>query len=230
MSIIKKYRSELISIQNEIENIYTLEFKSLKGKFKYSPGQFLHLALDSDYDGTGQWPESRCFSIQSNSNQETIKLTYSVKGVFTNMMKNELKVGSIVWLKMPYGELFINEHDYNNTIFIAGGTGITPFLSLFTDECFTKYNNPILYAGFRNELMNIFNSELDAARLINHQLRINCIYEDEDGILSIENIHKESNPSTCFFISGPPDMITTFRNYLLKNEVLSSNIITDDWE
>jgi ferredoxin-NADP reductase len=48
--IIKKYRVRVSSIINPLEGVYTLEFESLNGKFKYAPGQFLHLALDAEYD------------------------------------------------------------------------------------------------------------------------------------------------------------------------------------
>jgi len=62
MAIVKKYQARIVSLQNEIEGVYTLEFESLGKPFNYAPGQFLHLAMDEDYDGSGQWPESRCSS------------------------------------------------------------------------------------------------------------------------------------------------------------------------
>jgi NAD(P)H-flavin reductase len=83
----KKYKSKIIAISNPFSGIYTLEIKSLGRPYKYLPGQFLHLALDDDYDGIGQWPDSRCFSMQSNPNEETIKITYAVKGAFTKEME-----------------------------------------------------------------------------------------------------------------------------------------------
>ena len=86
-----------------------MEFKSL-GRYKYYPGQFLHLAIDHEYDGSGQWPESRCFSMQSNPDEKTIKITYAVKGRFTKQMEEKLKIGSEVWLKLPYGDLFTQPH------------------------------------------------------------------------------------------------------------------------
>ena len=72
----KKYRSKIESIANPFEDIYTLELSTNRGKFKYKPGQFLHLAIDSSYDGVGQWPDSRCFSMQSSPSEKNIRITY----------------------------------------------------------------------------------------------------------------------------------------------------------
>ena len=125
--LVKKYRSVLVTLLNPFEGIYRLEFKSLDGKFKYHPGQFLHLAIDPDYDGSGQWPDSRCFSMQSNPDDNTIKISYAVKGRFTRIMEDQLKPGSEVWLKLPYGDLFTRQHDKKNTVFIAAGTFFSGF-------------------------------------------------------------------------------------------------------
>jgi ferredoxin-NADP reductase len=224
----KKYPSELISIVNPFEGIYTLEFKSLAGKFKYHPGQFLHIALDSDYDGSGQWPESRCFSMQSNPKEETIRITYSVKGAFTKQMEKELKVGSEVWLKLPYGDLFTQTHNKTNTVFIAGGTGITPFLSLFTHESFNEYINPKIYLGFRTKEFNIYQTELD--RSCNSSKFVKLFYEDKDGVLDIHSITNDNGPNSNYFISGPPAMIKILKETLINKGIPASNILTDDWE
>lgn len=224
----KKYKSELISIFNPLKGIYTLEFRSLSGQYKYHPGQFLHLALNEDYDGSTQWPDSRCFSMQSNPTDETIKITYSVKGSFTKQMEGQLKVGSEVWLKLPYGDLFTQPHNKTNTVFIAGGTGITPFLSLFTHESFNVYINPRIYLGFRSSEFNIYQNELDHSS--NSSQFVKLYYEDKDGILDINSIAEENGTTSNYFISGPPLMIKLFKNTLIKSGVLSGNILTDDWE
>jgi len=133
MAIVKKYPAKIVNIKNHIEGVYTLEIESLGKSFKYEPGQFLHLAMD-EYDPSGQWPESRCFSMQSAPGQPLLRITYAVKGKFTSRMEKQLQPGSEITLKLPYGDMFIKPHNKNNTVFIAGGTGITPFLSLFTDD------------------------------------------------------------------------------------------------
>ena len=227
--IVKKYLSEVVSIIKHTDGLYTLEFRSGTGKFKYSPGQFLHLALDENYDGSGQWPDSRCFSMQSNPDEELIRITYSVKGRFTRLMEEKLIKGSIVWLKLPYGDLFSKPHSKNNTVFIAGGTGITPFLSLFTDPSFQNYYNPMAFFGFRDKLMNFYYKELERANIINQTLSVKIFFEQNEGLINIYEVLKMSQKDSSFFISGPPTMINDFKLLLIKEGISISNIFTDNW-
>jgi predicted ferric reductase len=224
----KKYLSEVVSIENPFRGIYTVEFKSLERPYKYGPGQFLHIAIDEEYDGIGQWPESRCFSMQSDPAEEVIRITYAVKGKFTQEMEKTLKVGNEVWLKLPYGELFTQPHNKTNTVFIAGGTGVTPFLSLFTHETFREYLNPKIYLGYKNEDYYIYHKELAAIKNDNAQITI--FYENKDGVIDIVKIHEQNGNESNYFISGPPVMIKVFKNKLVELGVPTENVLTDDWE
>jgi ferredoxin-NADP reductase len=229
MAIVKKYKAEVISVSNPLENIYTVEFKSLTGNFKYSPGQFLHLALD-EYDPSSGWPESRCFSMQSAPKDRTLKITFAIKGCFTQKMSQELIPGKIVDIKLPYGELFQQEHAKDKTVFIAGGTGVTPFLSAFTDDSFSGYENPKLYLGVREKRYNLYFNELVEASQINSSLKTIVKSQNEVGMLDIDEIFNENGIDSCYFISGPQLMISSFRQKLLKNGVQENNIKTDEWE
>lgn len=224
----RKYYSEIKSIENSIEGIYTLEFISLERPYKFCPGQFLHIAIDNEYDGIGQWPESRCFSMQSNPNEKTLKITYAVKGRFTKLMEQILKVGSKVWLKLPFGELFTQIHNKTNTVFIAGGTGVTPYLSLFTNVSFQEYVNPRIYLGFKSEAYNIYKNEL--TDICNKNTKIKIFYENKEGLIDINKVYDECGHESSYFISGPPVMIKIFKNKLSELGVIAINILTDDWE
>lgn len=224
----KKYKSTVVSISNPFSGIYTIEFAPEKGKYKYHPGQFLHIALDEDYDGSSQWPDSRCFSMQSNPNEETIRITYAVKGDFTKQMERQLTVGSEVWLKLPYGDLFTQPHNKTNTVFIAGGTGITPYLSLFTHESFNEYVNPKIYLGFRSADFNIYNDEL--SRSCNSNSFVQLYFQDEIGVIDINQIFNDNGIDSNYFISGPPSMIKAFKQTLIENGVPTASVLTDDWE
>jgi len=225
--IIKKYLSTITDIQSPIPGVYTLTFECQK-KFKFYPGQFLHIAIDS-YDPSMQWPDSRCFSMQSAPSDQVLKITYTVVGKYTQRMSNELKVDQKVWLKLPYGDLFQRGLGKDNCVFIAGGTGITPFLSLLNDSAFIEYPNPTLYLGFKNKDYNIYSDGLEKAKSINPSLVTNILYEDEQGRLDIDQIFNK-NGRTNYYISGPPVMIKIFRQYLLKQGLEEEHIVIDDWE
>ena len=115
MAIVKKYKAEVISFVNHFDNIYTVELASKSGNFKYLPGQFLHFALD-EYDPSSNWPESRCFSMQTSPSSHTIKITFSAKGNFTTRMANELCIGKTVDIKLPFGELFQQDHNKESVV------------------------------------------------------------------------------------------------------------------
>ncbi|OGU29013.1 MAG: hypothetical protein A2057_09615 [Ignavibacteria bacterium GWA2_35_9] len=228
MAIVKKYKAKVEEIKNPFPDIYTVTFSSDK-RFQFLPGQFLHLALD-EYDGIGQWPESRCFSMQSSPIEPQITITFSIKGRFTKRIADKLYEGKEVWLKLPYGDLFSQAHSLNNCVFIAGGTGITPYLSLFTDGSFAKYVKPVLYFGARSQQYNIYNKELEKTKIINYGISIKTFYENIDGFLKIEEIFNDYGNLATYFISGPPLMIKSFKNFLLSKELEEKKIRTDEWE
>jgi ferredoxin-NADP reductase len=230
MAIVKKYRSQVAAIENPVADIHVVTLRSLEKRYKYSPGQFLHLALD-DYNPSFPWPESRCFSMQSHEGDECLKITFAVKGAFTGRMARELKAGREVWVKLPYGELFSRAHRKENTVFIAGGTGITPFLSIFTSPAFGEYVNPTLHFGFRDDRYRaLYGNELDAARRINAAFTVAAVDQETDGMLDIARIHAAHGNDSVYFISGPPSMIKAFKEFLLARGVPESGVRTDDWE
>ena len=229
MAIIKKYKSVVAKIENPFQDLFIVSFKSYDKQYRYLPGQFLHLALD-EYDPSSQWPESRCFSMQSDEKDDCITITFAAKGSFTNRMAKELTIGKDLWLKLPYGELFSKSHNRDNTVFIAGGTGVTPFLSLFASERFSEYINPSLYLGIRESKYNLYDASIGKARAINGSFTSTIVNQQNEGILDIGKIFGKHGKDATYFISGPPVMIKSFKAYLTQNGVSGDNVRTDDWE
>ncbi|PKL19070.1 MAG: hypothetical protein CVV49_02690 [Spirochaetae bacterium HGW-Spirochaetae-5] len=146
-------------------------------------------------------------------------------------MANELHEGKVLYLKMPYGELFSQQHSKERTVFIAGGTGITPYLSLFTSPSFRDYAGPRLYFGFRDERYHeIFKDDLGKAYGINRSFDISLVNQQTEGMLNIDVIYGENGRESVYFISGPPVMIHAFKEYLAGAGVGADNIRTDNWE
>src|SRR5215210_4075540 len=113
------------------ERVYTVALRPERPAPRFRAGQFLHLALDP-YDPTGFWPESRVFSIASPpAERELVRITYAVHGRFTARMERDLVEGKAVWIKMPYGDFFIESGP--EVVLFAGGTGVTAFTAFLED-------------------------------------------------------------------------------------------------
>jgi len=202
---------------------------------KFHPGQFLHLALD-EYSPDRQWPESRVFSIASSPSERSRELavTLSVKGRFTERIFQTLEEGAECWLKLPYGHfLFPPER---HLVLIAGGVGITPYLSLLKQMLEEKSEQAVsLCYGVRSSEHYLFGELLDRceAELPNFEKTVYC--EDgslpcNQGGLDIDAIHAAAPQNSLFYLSGPPVMITVFKNRLRDLGVEPECIRVDDWE
>lgn len=240
MPIPLKIPSAVEKVIKHTDTVCSYIFKPLKMCPKFKPGQFLHLAIDP-YDPSYQWPESRVFSIaNSPTRRESIKITFSVKGKFTKRMYDEIKENDIIWLKLPYGSFTFNDND-KNIVLIAGGTGITPFLSFMEFMIDKKLDSNIkLYYGIRSEDLILFDELIseceDNIKSFNKILFIENdslnITGFRKGRLDIEKILDEVNnkENSNFYLSGPLEMVKTFKLYLINKKIDIPKIHIDEWE
>lgn len=89
------------------------------------PGQFAVIR----YLKSGTWSEPRPFTISSEPGSDRISLTIKNTGKFTSGM-HSLEKGTKVMCEGPYGIFYPDFKREKKLVFIAGGVGITPFLSI----------------------------------------------------------------------------------------------------
>jgi ferredoxin-NADP reductase len=201
----------------------------------FLPGQFLHLALDP-YDPASHWPESRVFSIASSPlGRESLRITVSRQGGFTRRMFEELDVGREVWLKLPYGSFCPDAR--GPTVLLAGGSGITPFVSFLG---WAQQQAPAtaidLHYGARSPELLIYREAVESLGLSG--LRIHYYAETAPagsfarvGRLSAQAAWDgASDPLAArFYLSGPKVMIDLFRRDLLALGARPEAVLSDDW-
>jgi ferredoxin-NADP reductase len=243
-----KIKAHVDQIGNHGDGIYSVVFKPQKRIPRFQPGQFLHLAID-DYDPRGGfWPDSRVFSIASSSLRDDIVINYSVKGQFTTRMSKQLEVGKEVWLKLPYGDFIIekNIEENQDILLIAGGTGLSPYLSYLEEQVKSPGNRTIqLIYGVRKESHildeNLLSSCLDRIDGFNIEIfmetesdgmLINQSVQPRSGMITLDHILKTSTEleNPLFFLSGPITMIQSFKAGLLEAGIPLSRIRIDEWE
>jgi ferredoxin-NADP reductase len=235
----QKLRCQVNSIVPHSEHVYTLELvPDVPPAPRFKPGQFFHLALDP-YDPAGFWPESRVFSIASSPRErQRIQFTYSVRGRYTARMEKEIVAGCDVWVKMPYGELFIDVS--RPAVLLAGGTGITAFTAFLHGQVDSPPHPVTLFYGARQRDLLIYRSLVDQcvhsfkgfAAFYFLETLDQAAPNELPGQISIasiwQNIPDPANSN--FYISGPPAMLKGLTMQLREKGVESDSIHTDAWE
>jgi len=177
----------------------------------YNPGQFMIIQLLRD----GKTSEPHPFTISSSPAGEMLSISVKSLGDFTSTI-GRTKTTDMAYIDMPYGVFSFLNFDAMDLVFIAGGIGITPFMSMLRyihDEKLKK--NVILLWGnkteqdiaFREELETM-ESEMSSLKVV-HLLSQQEGWHGERGTINAEVLKKYvGNFQACqFFICGPPPMM-----------------------
>ena len=94
--------------------------------FAFMPGQFAWLTLYHSPFAMKEHP----FSISSSAMQlDTIHFTIKKLGDFTSRIKDVIP-GQTAYLDGPYGAFSVDRHPSSDYVFVAGGIGIAPIMSM----------------------------------------------------------------------------------------------------
>ena len=240
-----KLKAVVSKIQSFGEGVYEVSLTPRGPVPRYKPGQFLHLTVD-EYDPTGGfWPESRVFSIASAWGSAELKIVYSVKGRYTRRMEEFLKAGTELWLKLPYGDFVIESalSEGQAAVLVAGGTGVSPFLPFLENRMkdgTAKRDVRLFYGARKNAMLLALNLIEQSAET---GVKTTILVEEEEpicktplsgkrGRLDVGNIINEctSMNNPAFFLSGPPQMIRSFKESMIVSGIDCHKIIIDEWE
>lgn len=94
-------------------------------RLEHDAGQFAFFSFEG-FSGS----ESHPFTIASAPEDKELRIVVRSNGDFTDELVEKVEVGAKVRVEGPYGHLTRRHVGVGNQVWIAGGIGITPFLSL----------------------------------------------------------------------------------------------------
>ena len=112
----------------------TLDVKSFlfrtrsPSQFRFQPGQFI--TLDLEMDGT---PINRCYTVSSPPTRpDTISITVKRQpgGIVSNWLHDHVKPGVEIKALGPAGEFTCANNSAQKYLFLSGGSGVTPLMSM----------------------------------------------------------------------------------------------------
>lgn len=225
---INKNRAEVVYIKDEVSGVYTLGLKIKKGIIDgrwstFKSGQYIELNIEKD----GR-KMLRCFSISSSPSHyiETgvIEITIRIQesGATTGWMKDNLKIRSIVNISKPKGDFTLPRDIVDETqeklLFIAGGSGITPFRSMIYQLNKSVKSMDVNVIYYSSDVKNIlFQEELSDLMRNNKGLNVEFIDSKTEGRISAQHIFEkcEDYDQRNIFICGPESMINDTKRLLI---------------
>jgi predicted ferric reductase len=215
------YTVEAVKHPNNSSTEVTLRAKKEPIK-KQRAGQFLFVRFPSEKDLN----ESHPFTISSAPAEDVLRLTIKASGNFTRELFAKLKEGADAIIEGAYG-MFDYKTGGSKQIWIAGGIGLTPFLSFVRDMDGNLPHDVDLYYTVRHPEEAIFVNELEAAAATNPRLKVHIRYSAKEGSLSIEDIVKNAGGSVSgydVYLCGPLPMMQAFEQKFLALGVPKRNI------
>lgn len=163
------------------------------------------------------------FSLTSPAGARELRLVVKAVGSFTKAL-HLLEPGAAARVEGPYGEFSYLNVDNPNQVWLAGGIGITPFLSMARSLGDDGYEI-LLYHAVKTRAEAFFARELDEIAARTPGFMVEIVPEDEAGFLTAEAIGRAVDLGRCdFLIVGPPAMESALTEQLLRAGVPASRI------
>ncbi|GAA4717324.1 ferredoxin--NADP reductase [Nocardioides conyzicola] len=201
------FELKVVDVVEETADAHSISFEVPAGaeeQFAYKPGQFLTLAVPSDQTGVA----ARCYSLSSSpvgGGPLTITVKRTVDGYASNWVCDHLREGDSIHVLPPSG-IFTPASLSADLLLFAGGSGITPVISITRTALEQGTGRIVLFYANRDEASVIFGRELTALAAA-HPDRLQVVHwlESVQGLPSQDQMRAFASayPSYDAFVCGP---------------------------
>ncbi len=177
---------------------------------KFASGQFMFVSFSDKATGG----ESHPFSITSGEGEGRVGFIAKILGDYTERLRN-VSVGSEAKIEGPFGAFSYKKSKYKNQIWVAGGIGITPFLSMAKSLKKEDGYKIDLYYCVKNETEAVYLNLLrNISMFLNNDFRVFTVYSEEGVRIDADYIQKTSGRLSVgndIFLCAPLVMIEALR-------------------
>jgi predicted ferric reductase len=170
----------------------------------FVPGQFVVLS----FGGSAAW-QRHPFSVASAPSARRLDVSIRAVGDYTRELHDKLRPGTPAKAVGPFGG-FDYRRGGHDQVWIAGGIGITPFMSWLRSLDSSFDRSVAFYYSVRRRADALYLDEIDAAARRHPTLHVTVIETDNDGLLTAEKVTNGHNDGADLWIymCGPPPMTT----------------------
>lgn len=194
----------------------------------FEPGQFVYVEFKNKKIGRELHP----FSIASSSNKEYVQLSAKIVGDYTLKLTQYLEEGNMGLLYGPYGQFAKYSANFKNCIWIAGGIGVTPFLSMLSSESHILSDRTInFYYTYSKKEEATFLEQINAYLSSVSHVKFFDWCTKEKNRLSVEVIKSnlDLNIVDAIFLCGPLAMMEGLKKQFMQAGIAEQKIFYENF-
>jgi ferredoxin-NADP reductase len=235
-----KYETTLRSNETVAEG--TMAFHLTKPTdFSFKPGQSMNVS-HIDPPETDAKGNARTFSIVSAPHENELVIATRMRDTAFKRVLKAMPAGGRLSLRGPAGLFTLDPTDTRRAVFLAGGIGVTPFMSILREAAHSKLARDLwLFYSNRRPEDAAFLDELMA--LAGRHARVHFVgtmvemdkssrpWSGEKGFLDRAMLerHLKSLAGNVYYIAGPPGLVEAMQNMLISAGVAEDAIHTDEF-
>lgn len=228
-----RYRVKLIERIKRTPTVESFRFLP-RERISFLPGQFLKVIFSEEDKGLNKY-----LSFSCSPTKDYIEFTKRLsQSEFSQRLKS-LKEGQVIEIEAPLGSCIFKD-DYKKIVFLIGGIGITPVISIIEYIMDKKLNTEVsLFYSNRQEEEVAFKEELDKWSFLNKRIEViytitDCQPKDKScifGRITKDLIQERVRDlgERVFFIFGPPQMVEAMESICLELGLNRKNIKTENF-
>jgi ferredoxin-NADP reductase len=234
------YESTLLGRTEIAEGTMAFQFER-PSDFVFKAGQYIDLTILGNHYAPSQ-RLTHTFSIASSPCEEDLVVTTRMRSTVFKQTLFNLPIGSSVQIEGPMGSFILHNNLAKPAVFLAGGIGIAPFLSMLTYATGEELHHSIVLF-YANRCLEdaAFLDNLRKLEHINPRFRFvptftrtpsnNGNWKGKTGHISSEMLFTEvvTTQGPIYYIAGPPTMVAAMRRTLGEIGVDEDDIRTEEF-
>ena len=233
------YEVRLEGREEIAERTMVFHFEKPTG-FSFKPGQAVDVLIDSSN------PEAQSarhtFSLASAPFQGELVVATRMRDTAFKRALKSLPIGSPAKIEGPFGSLTLHNNRVRPAVFIAGGIGITPFMSILRQAAKDELPQRLilLYSNRRPEDA-AFLTELQQLERRNENFRLVATmtqmskssqpWKGETGLINENLVKKVAGDLSApiYYLAGPPAMVEAVRQTLNPASIDDDDVRSEEF-